>query len=60
MEIRRSIEKQNEKVKNSKVILSGILTEQEKEVNNELLDEGFINISITRENEWACFTADFC
>jgi len=48
------------KVKNSKVILSGILTEQEEEVNNELLDEGFINISITRENEWACFTADFC
>jgi len=47
------------KVKNSKVILSGILIEQEKEVYIRLIEEGFKNICINKEGEWICLVADY-
>ena len=47
------------KVKNSRVILSGILLEQEEEVYNKLVKEEFENICINRRGEWACLTANY-
>ncbi len=47
------------KVKNSKVILSGILIDQEQEVYNKLIKENFRNISINKKGEWVCLVADY-
>ena len=47
------------KVKNSKVILSGILIDQEQEVYNKLIKENFKNISINKKGEWVCLVADY-
>ena len=47
------------KVKNSKVILSGILIDQEEEVYNKLIKEKFKNISINKKGEWVCLVADY-
>ena len=47
------------KVKNSKVILSGILVEQQQEVYIKLVQEGFENIFINKKGEWVCLIADY-
>ena len=47
------------KVKNSRVILSGILIEQEEIVYDELVKEEFENICINRKGEWACLTTNY-
>ncbi len=47
------------KVKNTKVILSGILVEQETVVHDKLIEEQFKNICINKKGEWVCLTADY-
>ena len=47
------------KVKKSKVILSGILIEQQQEVYIKLVQEGFENIFINKKGEWVCLIADY-
>ena len=47
------------KVKNSKVILSGILVKQQQEVYIKLVQEVFENILINKKGEWVCLIADY-
>jgi len=47
------------KVNNSKIILSGILAEQETIVYDKLIEEKFKNVSINKKGEWVCLTADY-